>query len=820
MKNKQNKPNTPDTPEQIQEIDLKKYQNIIDTYCKNASVTIIINNHFNGLARTDVSDLKKPSLEINLKMMMEHFKLTADEVLFLVFHEVEHLNETAALRNSSKGEAIEKKKEKKFQEWGKYASTYHNLENVIRDAFVNNEVVSVRKAPVLYNTRQELFENKTHAELDMRGLPKHLQLLHALNKECVTSNGQRIVDPDVRKILNNLMKKWWLTWKAPIDEAINGKYLKWWKFDSNLWWRLTYMWEKIEPIYKKLFDEDMKNAKDNKNNEGNNQWNDNNNNNQSNQNDDSWNSQNNTKKNSKENNQKQDKVDDIIKKLKEEYKKRQQEAKEKKERDKETKEGDQETEKKKRKETDNENEADEKEEREAKEGEKADKEKKKEGEKKWEEGKEEWKEEGKEEKKESDKESDQQSEQQSDQQSESQPQEDAQAGAPNKEKRDVDWNRENPFEPYYERNEQELQEILKNSLTQEQIDELVEKAAEFSKENEKEEAKSEEEVQLEQRVENMGVSKNSYNFDEIKKRLKEYDTYMTHLEQMRDTETWQNAIEMIMEIFQKIKSNRGKSKTKQVWPVDIEKWERLHGPRIADGIAEIMSGEYNPEMFQKDIKVEYNEKESIGEFDVTIVCDGSWSMSGTKNREQKKAALLIFESLKRLYDKILRESSITREQKIVFNTDGKIFNWSENTKTLKKSSPDFSDQERIHMASLLDYDNGGTDDYYALEETYNEIVSKGPAYLERIKKWEIKRIILVTTDGASSDENRLVNAIKKLKKIWVLIYGIGVGGEYKDVIKNYTTWDDKILWYGVPCPVAENLPSTLLNILKPHLENL
>lgn len=88
----------PTTPQE-QPMDLKRYEDIIDTYTKNADIRIIINNNFNGLARTDVSNLDKPSLEINLKMMMEQFHLTADEVLFIVFHEVEHLLETAQLKN-------------------------------------------------------------------------------------------------------------------------------------------------------------------------------------------------------------------------------------------------------------------------------------------------------------------------------------------------------------------------------------------------------------------------------------------------------------------------------------------------------------------------------------------------------------------------------------------------------------------------------------------------------------------------------------------------------------------------------------------------
>lgn len=72
---------------------------------------------------------------------------------------------------------------------------------------MNNEVVSVRKAPSLLSTRQELFAEKTHKERDFTGLPKHLQLLHAINKESVLPNDKCIVDPDVRKILDLLMKK-------------------------------------------------------------------------------------------------------------------------------------------------------------------------------------------------------------------------------------------------------------------------------------------------------------------------------------------------------------------------------------------------------------------------------------------------------------------------------------------------------------------------------------------------------------------------------------------------------------------------------------
>jgi hypothetical protein len=80
--------------------------------------------------------------------------------------------------------------------------------------------------------------------------------------------------------------------------------------------------------------------------------------------------------------------------------------------------------------------------------------------------------------------------------------------------------------------------------------------------------------------------------------------------------------------------------------------------------------------------------------------------------------------------------------------------------------------------------------------------------------------VLVITDWSSSNSELLRRYIRALRKLWVLVYGIGLGSEYDDVLVNYNTWEDKELWYGVPCYVANKLPSTLLNILKPHLESL
>jgi len=185
-----------------------------------------------------------------------------------------------------------------------------------------------------------------------------------------------------------------------------------------------------------------------------------------------------------------------------------------------------------------------------------------------------------------------------------------------------------------------------------------------------------------------------------------------------------------------------------------------------------------------------------------------------------KKKKILAKKLKRLYDKIQKENTIGSAQKIVFNTDWKIFFWGDSVEILKESSPDFTDQERIKAFQLLDLSPGNTNDYSALEELLVDIEEKWEEYKDKIKKWEIKKIALIITDGGSDDAERLSKIIKKLKILWVLLYGIGLWDDYEDVIVNYNTWDNNESWYGIPCEAAENLPSTLLNILSPHLERL
>ncbi|MEI6773307.1 MAG: hypothetical protein WCL18_00275 [bacterium] len=66
---------------------------------------------------------------------------------------------------------------------------------------------------------------------------------------------------------------------------------------------------------------------------------------------------------------------------------------------------------------------------------------------------------------------------------------------------------------------------------------------------------------------------------------------------------------MIMEIFENIQSKNGKTRIISKGPVSLDKADRLHIPKITQGIVEIMNGNLDPEMFDRDVREKKEHKE-------------------------------------------------------------------------------------------------------------------------------------------------------------------------------------------------------------------
>jgi hypothetical protein len=284
---------------------------------------------------------------------------------------------------------------------------------------------------------------------------------------------------------------------------------------------------------------------------------------------------------------------------------------------------------------------------------------------------------------------------------------------------------ENPFEKGYKAMghlfDEEAEKKLEDQLVQD-----LEKKLEAAKEAQK----SPEEKILEQRAKNLikekarkklqeqGKDPNDPNnkdnleqlqeemlgsdmFQQTVEKLRQYQDAIHQLEQIKDPKSGKSVMWEILNLFEKIKSTRMKRRPFPKYPVDPDRGARLHGPSLAEGIADYYSGNADPEMFEMDNFREKRDK-TVGKFEVTIIGDGSESMEGSKNKNQAKAILLVFEALKRLHDKIkLNKEGFSTS--VEFETEGYLFSGSLPNKyiPLKEKGSDFSDDERLTVYSAL-----------------------------------------------------------------------------------------------------------------------
>ena len=96
----------------------------------------------------------------------------------------------------------------------------------------------------------------------------------------------------------------------------------------------------------------------------------------------------------------------------------------------------------------------------------------------------------------------------------------------------------------------------------------------------------------------------------------------------------------------------------------------------------------------------------VGRFRLHLVADGSGSMSGAKNQEQKKALLLILESLADMTEQAQNDRK-NLSASIEFETSARIFT-SSTVHTMKPMGEEFSDRERLESFSKLDIADGST----------------------------------------------------------------------------------------------------------------
>lgn len=287
--------------------------------------------------------------------------------------------------------------------------------------------------------------------------------------------------------------------------------------------------------------------------------------------------------------------------------------------------------------------------------------------------------------------------------------------------------------------------------------------------------------------------------------LKRYRQIVAELEKAINQETGESVIEELRNLIRRIISQRLKPAISPKYP--IEEGEDLVDP--AQLVADVKGGNLEPKVWES-IEIKEKKGQKFGEIEITLVCDRSRSMDGGKLVEQRKASVLFMEALKEFAD-ICDEERINMAEPLEVRNEIYSFQSNNGDKIpLKKMSKELGEKERIEIASKLSSVSGSTTDFVVLEEIDSKLDTD---ILKKIKEGELKKIVIVFTDGESDNPGRVQNILKSLRDKGVIAIGVGITESGKAALETYAP-DARL------AEQAEKLVLVLGDLLKEYLADL
>ncbi len=291
-----------------------------------------------------------------------------------------------------------------------------------------------------------------------------------------------------------------------------------------------------------------------------------------------------------------------------------------------------------------------------------------------------------------------------------------------------------------------------------------------------------------------------------KKDLQDYRKIVENLEKIVNPETGVSLIEELRNLFSRIISKRLKKAQAPKYPVD--EGDELVDP--AQLVADVKSGNLQPKVWE-DTEIKEKTGDRFGEVEITLVCDRSGSMKeGQKAEEQRKSAVLVMEVLKE-FAELCEAEKINIDKPLEVKSEIYSFaSESEDKTPLKKMSTELGEAERINVLKKLYNLSGSTTDFNCLEaidaSLDNQIKTK-------IKIGELKKIVIVFTDGGSDNPAKVQGVLKNLRDSRVVAIGVGITSEGAPVLSTYAPNAQVV-------EEVSNLPRILGELLKEHLKDL
>lgn len=293
-----------------------------------------------------------------------------------------------------------------------------------------------------------------------------------------------------------------------------------------------------------------------------------------------------------------------------------------------------------------------------------------------------------------------------------------------------------------------------------------------------------------------------------KKDLQDYRKIVEMLEKITNPETDMSVMEELRNLFSRIISKRIKKAQAPKYPV--EDGDELVDP--AQLIADVKAGNLQPKVWE-DTEIKEKKGEMFGEVEITLVCDRSSSMTdgdGQKAVEQRKSAVLVMEALKE-FAELCEAERINIDKPLEIKSEIYSFSSSSEDETpLKKMSAELGEAERINVLKKL-YDlTGSTTDFNCLEAIAENLDDQTRT---KIKIGELKKIVIVFTDGGSDDSARVQSILKKLRDNGITVVGVGITKEGSPALSTYAP-------NALVAEDVQKLPIILGELLKEHLKDL
>jgi hypothetical protein len=287
--------------------------------------------------------------------------------------------------------------------------------------------------------------------------------------------------------------------------------------------------------------------------------------------------------------------------------------------------------------------------------------------------------------------------------------------------------------------------------------------------------------------------------------LQNYRKIVENLEKIINPETDVSIVEELKNLFSRIISKRLRMTQSPKYPV--EEGEELVDP--AQLVADVKSGNLQPKVWE-DTETKEKKGDRFGEVEITLVCDRSGSMVGQKAEEQRKSAVLVMEVLKD-FAELCEAEKMNIDKPLEVKSEIYSFSSSSEDKTpLKKMSAELGEAERINVLKKLYDVPGSTTDFNCLEAIDDNLDENTKG---KIKIGELKKIVIVFTDGGSDDPSRVQSVLKSLRDSGVVAIGVGITSEGTPVLSTYAPNAQVV-------EDVQKLPIVLGELLKEHLKDL